>query len=113
MTNFAWAAGLLEGEGCFSKHVRKSNGRVCYAVHCEMADEDVIQKLYHVFNVGTIVLRKNTSGRKDRRVRKPTWIWSVQNKQGILYVLTNIVNYMGSRRKEKINLIIGELIESK
>ena len=109
MHNTIWAAGLLEGEGCFSKHVRKSNNCVAYAIHCEMTDEDVINKLYSIFNVGTIVPRLNVSGRKDKAVRKQSWIWSVQNKVGILYVLRSIQPYMFSRRLAKINEIIKDL----
>lgn len=109
MHNIIWAAGLLEGEGCFSKHVRKSNNKVEYAIHCEMTDEDVINKLHSIFNVGTVVQRLNISGRTDKRTRKQSWIWSVQNKAGILHVLKSIQPYMFQRRLIKINEIIKDL----
>ena len=110
--NIAWAAGLLEGEGCFSRHIRKSNGVLTYAIHCEMTDEDVIRKIHEVFNIGTVVKRLNMAGRRDPRKRKQSWIWSVQNKAGIAMVLSAIKPYMCGRRSEKINLMLGELVEN-
>lgn len=110
--NIVWAAGLLEGEGCFSRHLRKSNGQIGYAIHCEMTDEDVVRKLHSIFKVGTVVPRLNISGRKDKRTRKQSWIWSVQNKAGVVQVLSQIKPYMCSRRLEKINLMLGELCEN-
>ena len=110
--DIAWAAGLLEGEGCFSRHVRKKNNQLSFAIHCEMTDEDVVRKLHSIFNVGTVVIRLNMTGRKDKAVRKQSWIWSVQNKKGIVEVLTAIKPYMCGRRLEKINLILGDLVEN-
>jgi len=107
-----WVAGILEGEGCFSRHVRSSNGSVCYAIHCEMTDEDVIQKLHSITQVGTLVKRQNISGRRDPRVRKPSWIWSVQNKAGIIKILSAISPLMCGRRNEKIKLMLEELREN-
>lgn len=110
----AWAAGILEGEGCFSIFVRKSakHDHKSLAIHCEMTDEDVIRKLHAVFNVGTVLERLNTSGRVDRRVRKKTWIWSVQNHKGIHEVCTAVLPHMGIRRKEKIKELL-DYVESR
>lgn len=108
----AWAAGLLEGEGCFSIFRRKDRYKTCTtAVHCEMTDEDTIIKLHSVFNVGTVLTRPNMSGRKDRRERKPTYIWSVQNQAGIKLVCGAILPYMGTRRTTKINELLGYINE--
>lgn len=108
----AWAAGVLEGEGCFSRHVRSSNGFVCFAIHCEMTDEDVVNKLHSIFKVGTVIPRLNISGRTDKSVRKQSWIWSVQNKAGVTFVLNSIKPFLCSRRLEKASSMLGELIEN-
>lgn len=110
----AWMAGLLEGEGCFSICVRKTakHDHKTLAVFCEMTDEDVIVKLHKIAGCGTINKRLNTSGRVDRRVRKPTWIWSVQNHKGILLICKAVYPFMGIRRQEKIKELI-EYVESK
>lgn len=110
--NLAWAAGILEGEGCFSMHKRSNRPNTfCYAIHCEMSDEDVVRKLLATFGIGTVVVRLNISGRRDTRQRKQTWIWSVQNKAGIVEVLKTIRPYMGLRRGTKIDIMLGSLRE--
>jgi hypothetical protein len=112
--DYAWAAGILEGEGCFSIFQRKTatHNHKSLAIHCEMADEDVIRKLHAVFEVGTVNVRENTKGRVDKRPRKKTWIWSVQNHAGILKVCGFILPYMGKRRTEKIEELV-DYAESK
>lgn len=103
-----YAAGLLEGEGCFSKHIRSSNKTLNYAIHCEMTDEEPVKYLQSIFNVGTVCFRENK--RKDGRVRKPSWIWSVQKNSDILKVLELIRPYLrAERRLAKVDEIIGDL----
>lgn len=105
--DLAWACGLLEGEGCFSLHVRKSGpqaGRVEAAIHCEMTDADVVRRLALVFvGLGTVCQRP------ARTNRKPTWIWSVQRKAAIRTVLNYIEPHMGLRRREQINKILDQV----
>lgn len=64
-----------------------------------MADEDIINRLHDVFQVGSVSYRHNK--RKDGSIRKPTWIWSVQNHAGIEHVINSIMDYLGERRKAK------------
>lgn len=112
--DIAWIAGLLEGEGCFSICTRKTSkhDHKSLAIHCEMTDEDTIEKLHRVTKCGTINVRKNTSGRRDDRNRKQTWIWSVQNHAGIYKVCCAIYPHMSKRRQEKIKELI-EYVESR
>lgn len=111
---YAWAAGVLEGEGCFSIFQRKTAkwDHKSLAIHCEMTDEDVIRKLHSVFDVGTVNIRENTKGRTDFRPRKKTWIWSVQNHVGIEKVCQYVLPYMGERRSAKIKELL-EYVERK
>lgn len=106
--SIVYAAGLLEGEGCFSKHIRKSNNLVNYAIHCEMTDEEPVKYLQTIFNVGNVCFRENK--RKDGRVRKPSWIWSVQKNSDILKVLELIKPHLQAKRRlDRVNEIIGDL----
>ena len=108
---YAWAAGILEGEGCFSIHKRKNRPTPTSAIHCEMTDEDVIRRLHSVFDVGTVVVRENTTGRKDGRIRKVSYIWSVQNKKGIVEVLLRVMPYLGERRLAKAKEMFAQIEE--
>ncbi len=110
--SIAWAAGLLEGEGCFVFHRRHNKNRhCCVAIHCEMTDEDTVLKLQSVFNLGSVLLRPNIAGRVDRRQRKPTYIWSVQNKAGVKRVCDAVLPYMGKRRSAKIKQLLEYINE--
>lgn len=99
----AWAAGILEGEGCFSIFHRKNAkwDHKSVAIHCEMTDQDTILKLSKVFNVGTVNERPNLKKRVDGSQRKTTWIWSVQNHKDIQLVLYSILEFLGERRTTK------------
>lgn len=103
----AWAAGVLEGEGCFSIFNRtakcgtKQRDTKSCAIHLEMTDKDTVERIYNIFKVGSFkgpFVRK----RDDGKNRKPTYVWSVQNAQGIEFVLNCIQPYMSYRRSEKI-----------
>lgn len=104
-----YAAGLLEGEGCFSKHKRSNRpNTILYAIHCEMTDKEPILELQKTFNVGSICYRENK--RKDGSVRKASWIWSVQKNTDILFVLESILPYLKAKRRiDKVSEILGDL----
>lgn len=107
---YAWAAGVLEGEGCFAifrRSDRRSTTGV--AIHCEMTDEDVVLRLREVFGVGTIHLRPNVAGRRDARNRKPTWIWSVQNHAGIAEVILRVGIHLCERRRAKAAELLAHI----
>lgn len=111
-TRYAWAAGVLEGEGCFSIHAKKDRpSTTTSAIHCEMTDRDIVERLKDTFGVGTINERLNISGRRDTSKRKPSYIWSVQNKQGVLEVLLRVMPYLGERRLQKAKELLHNVEE--
>ena len=108
----AWAAGILEGEGCFSVHQRKRGrreGSKEVAIHCEMTDEDTILKLQNVLGVGSVCYRENK--RKDGAIRKPSWILSIQKNSDIFSTIQKITPYMSNRRLGKMKEITDLLID--
>lgn len=107
--DYKWAAGILEGEGCFSIFTRRgSNNKVC-AIHCEMTDEDVIQKLQNVLDCGNISYRENNRG--DGRTRKPSWILSIQRQKDMFDTLIRVMPYLHSRRLTKASEMFSILEE--
>lgn len=99
-----WAAGILEGEGCFSIHKRSNRpNTVNCAIHCEMTDKDTIQDLQSVFKVGTINFRTGRGNRKD------SYIWSVQKQKDIFDVLLEVMPYLKLRRLEKAKELFNYL----
>lgn len=111
----AWAAGILEGEGCFSLHYRtlpSGNTHANLAIHCEMTDEDVILKLREVLGKGNICHRTNNN-RTDGCARKESWILSIQKQQEVYDTLLLIKPFMFSRRIERISTMLQVLEEDK
>lgn len=45
----AWAAGIFEGEGCFTT-MSNQRGKKYIGLQVNMTDEDVVLKLYNVFS---------------------------------------------------------------
>lgn len=93
--HIAWAAGILEGEGCFSMFKRKGKDYHQCSIFCEMTDEDTVRKLQKVLNVGGV------SYRAPRRNRKETWIFSTQKQADVFDTLIKVMPYLGERRLDK------------
>lgn len=111
-TEIAYAAGLLEGEGCFSIHSRSSRpNTISCSILCEMTDEEPITALKDIFNVGQVYHRENI--RSDGKVRKPSWIWAVQKRADVLLVLDYIYPMLISKRRiTKVIELLKELREN-
>lgn len=88
-----WAAGLLEGEGCF---YLKNGYQPRVAVH--MTDLDVLEKLRDVFGVGNIV-----STQVQQKHHKPAWVWSVTRMEDAVRVMTTVRPYLFSRRRDRVD----------
>jgi len=104
-----WAAGILEGEGCFSLFRRpdKPHLTTC-AIHCEMTDEDTVNDLQKALGVGKIYYRSN----EKRGKRKPSWILSIQKEKEVFNTLLRVMPFLKSRRLEKARELF-DAIESK
>lgn len=98
--NISWAAGLLEGEGCFTVAPCKSvNGQYTYPyfkIDCTSTDRDVLERLQTIFG-GYIYLLK-----KRPIEYKPAYRWCIQSKEHVYAVCAALYQFMCTRRKEKI-----------
>lgn len=103
----AWLAGLFEGEGCVI--IRKNRYGVYYELTVKMTDEDVIRRIHEWFGgrlrgpYGSKVLRYNGD------LRKPTWQWVISTKQEVLNISKALRPWMGTRRNERLDIIIADL----
>lgn len=94
----AWAAGLFEGEGCFSMQRRSGKGRgsvrhVLLTATLSTTDEDVIRRFAAAVGMG------NVTG-PLRRGGKPVWRWTVSGAQATaLYAL--LEPGLGERRRAR------------
>ena len=97
-SNYAWAAGLIEGEGCFTYH---SDGKRPYFL-MDMTDKDVLQKFQVVFpetNLRGPYLHKNKPLHKER--------WRIDAYgDKCVHIMKAVYPWMGQRRKNKIDELL-------
>jgi len=101
--SYEWAAGILEGEGCFSMFQRKGKEYYQCPILCEMTDEDTVRKLHEVLGVGT------SAQRPLRGTRKPTFILCIQKQKDVFDTLIRVMPYLQSRRLEKAKKMFNYL----
>ena len=105
--SIAWAAGVLEGEGCFGLY-RAGKILVCtgerkrstHRVSCQMTDRDIVERVANVFKVGTITTYAMQPPYKRR------WIWTASTAQA-RKVMQRVLPYMGKRRTAKIQSLLA------
>lgn len=99
--NIAWAAGLIEGEGCFTLH---SDGKAPYFL-MDMTDKDVLENFQKVFpntNLRGPYLHKN------KPKHKPRYRIDAYNN-ACKEIMQAVFPYLGLRRKAKVLEFMPEL----
>lgn len=96
----AWAAGILEGEGCF----RTKNDSHLPTVFIQMTDLDVLERVQGIFG-GTI-----STVKKRQEHWKDCWLWYVAGEDAAKIMIA-VKPYMLSRRSEKIDSVLNEYTE--
>lgn len=109
-TDIAWAAGLFEGEGCFSTWIgdKKYNSRT-FEANLTSTDEDIITRFYEIVGVG--VIRTNKLKTQYNGRRKQQWTWRTNKKHEIMFIGLLFKQYLGKRRTEKFQELMT-LIEA-
>ena len=108
-TDLAWAAGIIDGEGCISidKNRPSAGNRlrnVNYKLNLRlnMVHKPTIEKLHNMFNVGFI---QCITKRKYARTRREQWGWSVTGDRAT-WVLEMILPYLYTKKTQAL-LAIG------
>jgi hypothetical protein len=92
----AWLAGILEGEGSFGFYNRSPR------IWIGMADEDIIDRVRRLLNLGQKIHRKKPSPLST----KPCFVISVTGHKAVGAMMT-IYNFMGTRRRAKIREVLA------
>jgi hypothetical protein len=90
-----WAAGLLEGEGCFYMNTKRKR----FEVLCNMTDKEPLDKLASLFG-GTIHSRPPANEKA-----KPYFRWEVYSSRAIGLMQT-LHGLLSPRRQAKIREIL-------
>lgn len=96
LLEIAWAAGILEGEGCFS-----NLKGIAIRIQVGSVDKDIIDRLISIFKVGFISERELIS-------KKKFYIWIVSKNKDVKEVLHTILPFMGIRRTKKIEELLNK-----
>jgi hypothetical protein len=96
-TDLAWLAGLIEGEGCFTRHTTRGRWHSAN-IKVQMSDEDVIRRCLSVSNLG----RVHGPYVRDNPKWSPQWIWAVTRRDEGIELMTLLYPLMGDRRQSQI-----------
>ena len=93
----AWAAGVFEGEGCFT-NTYTSLG----LMQLRMTDLDVVQKFRDIMGYGNIIEEPILPSGKR------VWIWRVAKRKEVYRMIEMILPYLMSRRAYKAQNILDD-----
>jgi hypothetical protein len=111
----AWAAGVLEGEGCISwsnSTTVRDGQRLQARVSIAMTDEDVLVRVRDILGCG--VVRPNTREGKVywKPHHKPQWTWEVRARDDVERVLTVLLPWLCARRRERAEEVLAEFVRT-
>jgi hypothetical protein len=108
----AWAAGIIEGEGCVQAAIRSqsaSQGRyLVHRVRVVMSDRDVVERLANVFGIGRVMPYSPTTGLG----KKPLYRWEAARRADVVTVCDAIYPWMGERRRAQIDKLRQLLLDN-
>jgi hypothetical protein len=101
-TELAWVAGLLEGEGCFTRKSRASSPRGI-VVMCQMTDCDVLHRLHKIVGAGYF----RGPYPNGPRGRLPRYTFQVSGNLAY-QLMKQLLPLMCSRRTARIRQLLRE-----
>ena len=109
----AWAAGLIEGEGCLQYRKRKRNGGRSYdwtqSIHVASTDRDVLERLRDILGgpdiYGPYIPTAMT--KIDGCIRKPQYTWRVSARADVKRIIELIRPHLLSRRGQKADEVLA------
>jgi hypothetical protein len=89
---WAWVAGVLEGDGCFT-HGSKQTPQVAL----QMRDEDVVRRVHQLTGVGHVNGPYVNTGHGS----SPYYRWAVAVKPDVVFVIDRVLPWLGDRRRAR------------
>ena len=98
-----WAAGLFEGEGCFTTSIRNDpryrNGHRVVKASLVMTDEDPVRRFHRAVGLGGVYEYQTQRGR-------PCWCWATQSREGVQAVVAMLWDGLGIRRRARAKEVL-------
>lgn len=99
--DLAWAAGLFEGEGCFSSSVSRNSRS--FTLRINMIDQDVIEKFARIMDFGSVV---TVAPKQPHHL--PQWAWQAYGFEKFQAVAVAFWPWLGVRRRQRIREILAQ-----
>lgn len=110
MNKIAWAAGYLEGEGCFTPN--RARGGVLIQVQAASAYVEPLELLVEIFPGTTLhgPYRRNEKDLKRSPLAKPRYCWAARGATA-LDVIQCVLPLMSEKRRSEINRALLERLD--
>lgn len=110
-TDLAWAAGLIDGEGCISLNAvrtRSKSGRLTYELRVVVNNTDIrlLNRLREVLGVGFICPMKRYSAR-----HRPAWQWEVKSRKAETVIRAVLLYLVGKREEAELGLLSRQYMQ--
>lgn len=105
---WAWAAGLFEGEGSIYSMDRCKDGHHQLPVmrlSLQMTDRDVVERFCRIVECGKVGGQR----RFGREHHKPTYMWLISRRSEIERLLRAMLPWFGERRAAKARSTLAEI----
>lgn len=99
--DLAWAAGLFEGEGCFSVS-RTQTGRPHLDMRLAMKDEDIVKRFHSIATFGSCYFKVAPS------LSSPLWEWHASRWRAEHFGWA-LCKHLGTRRRNRFLEILQEV----
>lgn len=108
-SEWAWIAGIIEGEGCLRLHQRRTCKTPDGSITVNMTDGDVISKLQRLSGFGIV----SGPHKRGRDHYKPNWNWTVCKAVEVVALLTEIRPWLGKRRGVAADKLMAVMVVKK
>lgn len=97
--DWAWLAGLLEGDGSFER-VKNGVKTIAPTIRIAMLDKDIIERVARIFETP---IYSYLTPKRDKLM----WRTQLSKKDKLMPILQNILPFMGERRKLQIESMLS------
>lgn len=110
VVRLAWAAGLIEGEGCIlalpgRKSAYDGGQLYVFTLKVVMSDGDVLERLRDAFAIGEVTPYRNTQGLGRKQLHR----WEIRRRDAVEAICRAIYPFMGQRRRAQIDYVLDIL----
>ncbi len=99
-TDLAWAAGIIDGEGCILLNIAHTNTGTAYVLRVIVSNTSILMlnRLKEIFGVGNVIPRWKDQSKRPKNARM-AWYYEASTKKAE-YVLNLVLPYLVNKKPE-------------